>query len=143
MFETDTYCITTSKLLLSGAVEFGSRALGISTRNSDYDFAILRVNYETLLGEEEYLELPPDKYFKVVPPGGKSSLVAGIPLKEGTTLDLLVVEKKEYLDIIKEAIKYMKSTYRKDILKYKNLRIDLCEAELLHRGFIKTGNTFK
>lgn len=132
--------LTPSALLFAGAVPFGSRALDVNIPSSDYDFAILDTNYYNLLGTEEYARVSLENYFKVIPPK-KSFAVLNVPINTNEKVDLLVVTEQGYLTTIKEAVKYLKDNYRKDILQDRKLRIRLYEAELLHRGFIKTNRT--
>ena len=134
------YDIHIASLLFSGAVEFGSRPLGVATKDSDYDFAILRSNYVKLM-ENRLLpeEINIKKHFTVVPKKGLNTIVTSIKIKDEKTLDLLILERQEDIDTIKISIDYIKSKYSSEILSNKQLRINLYASALLSHGF-KTTN---
>ena len=123
---------TPETLKFLGAVAFGSRALGVHDKYSDYDFAILRNTYEKFTEHNDnFPELPLDNYFKVMPPNGNNTLIkCNVKDKQ---YDLLLVEHQEHLDIIKKSVEDIKHLP----YKYTNKqdRIRAYERALLSNGF--------
>ena len=124
-------------LKFSGAVEFGSRALGVHRERSDYDFAILESTYLKLFPNCDIVRIPISEYFKISPGYGqnylkKHSLVDNI--------DIIVLEHQEHLDIVRKAVEELKTlpTY---FLEDRSLRISLYEKSLEARGFIHKNAT--
>ena len=128
--------LTHTKLLFSGAVMFGSRALEVSKAKSDYDFVMLKSNFYAMFKGENFNELPVENYFSVMPDDKEAFIILNLRINGNAKADLLVVKEQKSIEIVRDSIKYMKQTYRKDILSEKDLRIKLYEAELLHRGFV-------
>jgi len=137
-----------SKLRFCGAIEFGSRALNVNTNKSDYDFAILRSNYEELFKGENLPEFPLDNYFRVLPAYGRNTLLPNFQIMEKTSflgpfardfnaLDLLIIEHQEHLNMINNAVKALHKCPKQDLC-IKEFRIELYEKELEHQGFIRS-----
>lgn len=120
---------TIAALRFSGAVEFGSRALGVHSEHSDYDFAILKSNYLKLFPNCDLAEIRRDNYFKIKPGYGHNYL------KKRNNIDILVLEHQEHLDTVRKAVEELKTlpTY---FLEDKPLRISLYEKSLEVHGFI-------
>ena len=123
---------TPETLKFLGAVAFGSRALGVHDRYSDYDFAILRSTYEKFAEHNDnFPELPLSNYFKVIPPHGNNTLIKCYI--QNKQYDLLIIEHQKHLDIIKKSIQDIKHMAR--VLVNKQDRIRACERALLSNGF--------
>ena len=121
-------------ILFAGAVPFGSRALGVSTKSSDYDFAILKSNYEAMYDTALENRYPLKNYFKVVPKSG-NNYMAIHSTKDGTKVDILVLEHQSDVDIVRDAIKLVKRRYISSFLCAKTARIEAYEKALLMLGF--------
>lgn len=132
-----------SKLRFVGAVEFGSRALGVNTNRSDYDFAMTAKAFEEFFGNSSYQLRYNDtleKYFKVTPPDGFNQIFKYY--LEGTSfnshyLDVIVVEFEEDLEVIRKAVKEtaIHPTFK---LRNKAFRIKAYETALFNNGWIHT-----
>jgi len=131
--------LTIAQLRFAGAVEFGSRALGVENEYSDYDFAILRSNFEKLF---ENSGLPNEytikTYFKVIPPYGNNSMARGAFTvdvgRRNIDVDLLVLEHQEHLNTIATAVSTIQVNPRRRLF-IKAVRIELFEQALLKEGF--------
>jgi len=123
---------TPETLVFLGAVAFGSRALNVHTKHSDYDFAILRSTYDKFTeGKDRFNAVPIKDYFKVVPPYGNNTLIKANILNKN--YDILLIEHKEHLDIIRKSVQDLKnSSYN---LHNKQRRIAMYELALLQNGF--------
>jgi hypothetical protein len=126
-----------TKLRFSGAVEFGSRALGVENpRSSDYDFAITAETYlslRTTPGFNENRSVNMGLYFPIVPPTGLNYLVKA--WIGNSQLDLLVLEHSSSLDTIRKAVKSI-STHPKTKLIYKPYRIKVYQEALADNGWV-------
>lgn len=135
--------ITISSLRFSGAVEFGSRPLGVSTENSDYDFAILRANYEKLTENTQKAdEVDITKHFGVRPYTGNNTLAVNVRVK-GTrdTVDILILEHQKDLNTVSLSIETLKQLPIGKLMD-KQYRVNkYCEA-LLDNGF-RMSDTYK
>lgn len=130
---TQSAPISIDALRFTGGVEFGSRALGVHTDNSDYDFAISLATYEQM-DTTSHKRLPIGNYFKVSPKTGNNFLVKA--LSDRGSLDLLVLEHPSDVDKIRNAVKYMINSFSSIDLAIKNYRINKFEKALLREGFI-------
>ena len=128
--------VNPSTLRFLGAVQFGSRALGVHTDQSDYDFAMLRSTYEAAFKDTNHEQLPLRNYFKIVPPTGNNTLVRKIPAIDGNTIDILVLEHHAHLDVVRGAI-YKMTSGNEPFPPYRNkqYRIKVYEKNLLQLGF--------
>ncbi|RLG71834.1 MAG: hypothetical protein DRO08_04150, partial [Thermoprotei archaeon] len=127
--------ITHDKLRFDGAVEVGSRALGVEKSSSDYDFAMLRTNFDNLVAGNNYINATAgdvSKYFNVVPAYSSCSLV--VAYITGKT-DILLLEKQSHVDIIRKSISDMRKL-PKYLYQAKSRRIALYQAILLRNGFV-------
>jgi hypothetical protein len=126
--------LSISQLRFCGAVEFGSRALGVNFFYSDYDFAILRSSFDKLFENNKPDEFQIKHYFKVVPPKGNNTIVVKYQLDTGDYLDLLILEHKEHVTAIKRAVNSC-TLHHPTHLRQKHRRIALFEKALLNEGF--------
>lgn len=124
--------ITVAQLRFAGAVMFGSRAFGVQTSTSDYDFAILRSNYKKLIGNAIHLEKPLNNYFKVTPKKGDNTLVR---LTGTDNIDLIILEYASDVAIVQKAVNKLKNISNPARLQNKAIRIAFYEAALESYGF--------
>lgn len=135
-FRSDTLNSRLSKnqLIFAGAVPIGSHPLKVAGDRSDYDFAILRSDFNTLTDSEyEKLELDITPYFTAYPRTGHNTMLHKLPIEEGLA-DIIILEHKQDVEIIRSAMRKI-SGAPKSTLHNKNQRIALFEEELLKRGF--------
>lgn len=129
--------ISIAALRFSGAVEFGSRALGVASKYSDYDFAILRANFNNLFENNMPDEFPIKNYFRVIPPKGNNTLAHKVKTDDNNYVDLLVLEHQEHLDMLKNAINSIKYNPKYSPWMYDKVkRIRIFEDALSDAGFI-------
>lgn len=124
--------VSIEALRFAGAVEFGSRALGVHTEDSDYDFAILRSNFEQLFGKD-IKAFPIKQYFDVVPPNGNNELIPKMWLGD-KRVDFLILEHPAHLDMVRRAVAYLKQLGYHSLTD-KPYRIARYQKALLHEGF--------
>jgi len=132
---TQSAFLTIDKLLFAGAVPFGSRALDVDNANADYDFAMLRTNFETLMKDDTDTALrlvPAERYFKIVPPWSTASMIV-VNLKGKT--DILLLEKQWHVDAVRKSVEDLKELPRYHYT-YKPDRVRLYQLALLHNGFV-------
>jgi len=132
---TPTGSITHDKLRFAGAVEFGSRALGVERDSSDYDFAMLRTNFTNLIAGNNHIDaivVDVSKYFEVVPAYSTCSLI--VTDIAGNT-GILLLEKQSHVDIIRKSIDDMLKLPR-SLYQAKPRRTELYQAILLRNGFV-------
>ena len=133
-YEEHTDTINIAKLRFSGAVEIGSKALGVSTEHSDNDFVMLRKHFHELTnGLYEKDELSINNYFTVYPKTGKNTMIHKMWTDDGLT-DILLLEHESDLEIVRSAMESLKR-FSKSVLSNKCQRIALFEEALLARGF--------
>ena len=133
-------------LQFAGAVEFGSRALNVATQDSDYDFAILRSNYENLIElQPKIREVPIAKHFNVAPAKGNNTIAANVHTTLGKTpglVDILILEHPKDVQIVAEAVQDLK-LLPIDKLRNKKYRIKAYDKALLAHGFKPTNKLLK
>lgn len=122
------------KLISSGAVLFGSAALGVATDSSDTDYVVLRKNFDTTNLQECCIS----KYFKVTPATGYNTMAVKVHVGNNSFIDILILEHQSDLDIVQNAVAAL-SKLPKYMLLDKYIRIKLFEKALLHYGFMEEG----
>lgn len=136
-------------LKFTGAVEFGSRALGVSATNYvDHDVAVTREIADKILETRDgYRVCCIDDYFNVVPKSEGNYLIRGLYNHgDSNEIDLLVLENQSDLDIVKKSVEDIKNL-DKMFLQVKSNRIEAYQKALKKNGWkykdIKTAIKFK
>ena len=136
-------------LRFTGAVEFGSRALGVSATNyADHDVAVTReIAGKILETKDGYSVCCIDDYFNVVPKSEGNYLIRGLYSHgDSNEIDLLVLENQSDLDIVKKSVEDIKGLDRM-FLQVKSNRIKAYQKALKKNGWkykdIKTAIKFK
>ena len=127
--------LTIEKLRFLGAVEFGSRALGVDKGNADYDFAMLRTVFDKLVEGDTTTEIhwaDVGSYFKIVPAFAKCSMVVTYTTAK---TDILLFERQSDLDIIAKSVEDLKALPRYMVVN-KQRRVALYQEALLRNGFV-------
>ena len=133
-YEEHMDTINIAKLRFAGAVEIGSKALGVNTEHSDNDFVMLRKHFHELTnGLYEKDELSINNYFTAYPKTGNNTMIHKMWTGDGLT-DILLLEHESDLDIVRNAMESIKH-FPKLVLSNKSQRIALFEEALLVRGF--------
>ena len=125
------------------ATMYGSRALHVNSKDSDFDIAYSNESSDIvkLLMSTGVKPSNPSNYFTVGPESGYYAFLAKVPLAvqmdnplERAYADILVVHTDEDLDCISSSINDLKSipSY---LLEDKATRIRLYEEALVHRGW--------
>ena len=144
--QTSNALVPIEALQFAGAVAFGSRALNVETEESDYDFAILRSNYENLIElQPDIRETPIGKHFNVVPAYGNNTLAANVRTTNGKTtglVDILILEHPKDMQTIANAVNALK-LLDLDKLRKKKYRVKQYDKALLHYGFVPTGQLMR
>jgi len=124
--------LSVTQLEFSGAVLFGSKALGVENSHSDVDMAIVAHNYYTL--EKSFtsnvIQRPLDQYLNVYPPKGNNFMVR--QKTSDPRIDLLVLENQSDVDIVQRAVEMIKD---KPYLEHKRHRCYYYEQALLSLGW--------
>ena len=134
-----TIPLDVSVLLFSGAVLFGSRALGVGRSTSDYDIAISHKALNTLLADIEIdiVTSPLQKHFDIIPKTGSNYIIKGIKLNKDIA-DIIVLEHQSDVDnfiTINAAVLASSSLL---LLKDKKIRTKAYKKAMLANGMIRT-----
>ena len=133
-YEEHMDTINIAKLRFAGAIEIGSKALGVGTSYSDNDFVILRKHFHELTnGLYEKDELAINNYFTAYPKTGNNTMLNKLYTEDGLT-DILLLEHESDLETVRDAMSAVKH-FPKSVLANKSQRIALFEEALLARGF--------
>ena len=127
--QDNTSTITVPQLLFAGGVMFGSKALGVSYKQSDTDIAILRSNYDKLA--LDFVQNDIKGYFNVLPSTGHNT-VARI---KDEHINIIILEHQHDIDIIQASIDELK-TYPTYVTKYKDARVAMYQAILLNNSWV-------
>ena len=137
-------------LSIPSAVQFGSRALGVSTPKSDYDIALLYSDLPSTLKPYVEAKHPINcyelkTYFNIHPPNNDGYILQLNTKKfknnELPKVDIVILKNEKNLKIIQKAVELTK-TCRKEILKHKLARVGIYQANLLNLGFIDKYNRY-
>ena len=120
-----------------GAVLIGSRAFGVESEGSDWDYAVCLEKVDGILPDSTF---DMEKYFGYVPPMG-NNLVALKWELEDAIVDVLVYEKQSDVDTLKRIVTEL-SVIPAYIMSERYLRILLFEKAMSVNGFI-TINTIE
>ena len=124
-----------NKLLFTGGIAFGSRALGVSTEKSDYDIAItidqLNTAIDTGLIRKTYSSWDIYEYFEVIPRNNDGYLIR----QYNSNLDILVLPTMGDLLIMKSAMQHL-NTLDKELITNKEDRVEQHSNALLERGWV-------
>ena len=120
------------------AVMIGSRAFGVESEGSDYDYAVLESTFDTL---DPNHKLNARNYVKVFPVDERGVMKNSSIFKssmsindEVTSVDILIYEDQEDLDRINSVVELMK-TIPKLLIESKTERVRVFETLLEDQGF--------
>ena len=113
-----------------GAVLIGSRAFGVASESSDWDYAVCLEKVNDILPDSTFSM---KEYFQYVPPMG-NNLVALKWKLEDAIVDVLVYEKQSDVDTLKKIVAEL-SVIPTYIMSEKYLRILLFEKAMSVHGF--------
>lgn len=118
------------KWLRNNALLIGSRALGVESKYSDYDYAVSKSVLDNIDIEsaDGYVALVSAKaYFNVLPLG--NTMLVKLSFGSGIMCDIIVFENEEEVDALKRSMEIMKKV-PKEILEHKYLRVLIFEQLL-------------
>jgi len=126
-------------------VMFGSHALGVSDKASDYDFALTSKTFSKLKQENRipigsYVDI--SAYLQSLPSNASSVLYnTGIENKDRYiySVDFLILEDTSDVDTVSKAINALRK-YPKEVLLDKGNRITLYNEQLVKYGFLPRKN---
>lgn len=118
-------------------VLYGSRALGVDTDKSDYDYAILLEHIRPVYSLEDIDS--PRRYFKYLPEDGAYGILYKVPLPNNEVTDILILNDEDDLQVVRDAISDLQRvpTY---LLQDKATRVTLYQTALKEYGW--SDNTF-
>ena len=133
---------TPTQMLFIGAVEFGSRALGVHTDDSNYDYAITLETWEVISKSKNFScsTLNLMEYFNVIPTSGVNTLIRFDKYNNNNTeMGIVVVEHKSDLEVIRKSVEDVRALAWHE-LALKAFRIAEYQKALLRNGFTVKGD---